>query len=641
MVSGAKGIYRFGEFELDPGEHRLLRGTEEIYLPPKTFETLQHLVSRHGHIVRKDELLDTLWSGVFVTENALAQCIKEVREALNDDAHQPRYVKTIPRVGYKFIADVEEVFRPILDKGLSQPATTSLPESKRSDQRSLQTDECASASAVQPANSIFRSRLLRLAVVAIAAGALIGAAYYLSKREVAPPQRITSIAVLPFRPINSEARDESLELGMADTLITTLSNVGEITVRPTSAVRKYTALDQDALAAGREQAVDAVLEGSIQKVDDRIRVTVRLLRVSDGAQIWTDSIDQKAGDIFAIQDSISERIASTLAPKFSGEEKELLTKRYTTNTEAYRFYLKGRYFLNKGTGGDFRQSIEYFQQALEQDPNYALAYVGLADSYAQLGSFGLAPTSDSYGKARAASLRALELDDKLAEAHASLAFILTNYYWDWGEAEKQFREAIKLNPNYAMSHNWYSQYLAFMGRPEEAIAEAKRGQEIDPLSPWNNSGFILFLARRYDEASEASQKALELDPNFAVAHMAKGLSFVQLKKYSQGISELQRATANPDSRALLAYAYALSGDKVEARKIMNELDQLSQEQYVSPFPLAIGYVGLGDHDRAFAELEKAYAERSWAMGMLRVNPVFDPIRSDKRFAVLLQRVNLS
>lgn len=629
MISGATGIYRFTDFELDSGEHRLLHGTEEVYLPPKTFETLLYLVSRHGHVVKKNELLDTLWADVFVTENALAQCIKEVREALNDDAHQPRYVKTIPRVGYKFIADVEEV---------SRSAATDRVEAD-----ALQQTEPGTGRAL-PHKATSRFRSITITLIGLIAVAVMSAAflryYFRQKDRVTPPQ-IRSIAVLPFKPIKADARDESLELGMADTLITTLSNLDEITVRPTSAVRKYTALDQDALAAGREQGVDAVLEGSIQKVDDRIRVTVRLLRVKDGVQLWTDTIDQNSVDIFTIQDSISERIAATLALKLTGDEQQLLTKRYTANTQAYQLYLKGRYFLNRGTAADFQKSVDYFQQALEKDPNYALAYVGLADSYAQLGSFGLSSTSDSYAKARAASMRALERDDKLGEAHATLAFILTNYYWAWTEAEKQFRQAIVLNPNYAMSHNWYSQYLAFMGRSEEALAEARRAQEIDPLSPWNNSGFILFLARQYDQAIQASEKALELDPDFAVAHMAKGLSYVQQKKYDEAIVELERAKANPDSRGLLAYAYAMAGKKMDAREILSNLEELSKQQYVSPFPLAIAYTGLRENDRAFEELEKAYAERSWAMGMLRVNPVFDPIRGDKRFASLLQRVNLS
>jgi Tfp pilus assembly protein PilF len=276
---------------------------------------------------------------------------------------------------------------------------------------------------------------------------------------------------------------------------------------------------------------------------------------------------------------------------------------------------------------------------LEKDPNYALADAGLADSYAQLGSFGLIEMKDSFPRARAALTRALQKDGKLGEAHASLGFILMNYYWDWTEAEKEFKQAIYLNPNYAMAHNWYAQYLAFRGRSGEAIREAKRAQEIDPLSPWNNSAFVSFLARQYDDAIVASQKTLELDSDFAVAHMIIALSYVQKKMYDEGISELQKAKANPDSRALLAYAYAAAEKQSEARKILSELAQLSKQKYVSPFPIAVVYTALEDNDRAFEALEKAYAERSWAMGMLEVFPAFDRLRSDPRFAVLLRRVN--
>jgi DNA-binding winged helix-turn-helix (wHTH) protein/TolB-like protein len=644
-------IYRFADFTLDPREHRLLRGAEEIYVAPKTFETLLYLVCRHGHLVTKQDLLETLWAGTFVTENALTRCIKEVREALNDDAHQPLYIRTIPRVGYKFIADVEEVSNSSEDARLPKPTQRLITTPGRSDdsantEGSATTQFPALASKVidDQGNSWRRLKMNMLLRVSISAVALIGMlllVYQFRAKQVVPEGQITSIAILPFKPLASEARDESMELGMADTLITALSKVEHLKVRPTTAVRKYTALDQDALAAGREQRVDAVLEGTIQKSEDHIRVTVRLLRVKDGAQLWADQIDRNSSDIFWIQDSITQRVAGSLSLKLSGAEKQLLSKRYTSNNEAYQQYLKGRYFLNKTTEEDFGKAIDYFHQAIEKDPNYALAYVGVADSYAQLGSFGLMPTNDAYARAKEAAMQALERDDKLGEAHASLGFILTNYYWDWQEAERQFKQAIVLNSNYSMTHTWYSQYLAFMGRSDEAIEQMKRALEIDPLSPWSNSGFVLFLGRHYDEAIQASQKALELDKNFAVAHMVAGLSYVQKKSYVEGISELQQATANPDSRALLAYAYAMSGSKNEARKILKGLDELSKKKYVSPFPLAVAYTGLGDYDRAFEELEKAQAERSWAMGMLRVNPVFDGLRSDKRFTALIRRVNLA
>ncbi len=507
MLIAAQRIYRFADFTLDTSEHRLLRGSREIYLPPKTFETLLYLVDRHGHLVKKNELLDTLWADAFVTENALTRCIKEVREALEDDAHQPRYIKTIHRVGYKSIADVEEIPQPSShDDEVKKLATTKLVTEQsegKTPQENLELAERV-VPAAEPVHDLqveqrsprLSPQTVRLAsIVGMALVGLVLLAYYLRPKQAPPPVRIRSIAVLPFKPLVAEARDDSLQLGMAETLITTLSNVSQITVRPTSAVRKYTGLEQDAVVAGREQRVDAVLDGSMQKLCDRIRVTVRLVRVEDGAQLWAGKFVEKSTDIFLLQDSISQQVAGALAVKLTGEERELLTKHYTGNTEAYQLYLKGRYFLNKSTEEDFRKSIEYFQQALEKDPNYALAHAGLADSYAQLGSYGLIQMKDSYPRARAALTRALESDEKLGEAHASLGFVLMNYYWDWAEAEKRFKRAIQLNPNYAMAHNWYSQHLAFMGRSEEAIREAKRAQEIDPLSLWTNSniGFVSYL----------------------------------------------------------------------------------------------------------------------------------------------------
>jgi TolB-like protein/thioredoxin-like negative regulator of GroEL len=549
-----------------------------------------------------------------VTENALTRCIKEVREALQDDAHQPRFVKTVPRIGYKFIANVEDV--------------------RQEDRHGVVSNEPVK-------DSRFSSRQILLLGLSILILASLAFFIYRSKtKEATNPSQINSIAVLPFKPLVADARDESLEMGMADSLIAVLGNLNGVTVRPISAVRKYTGLDQDALAAGREQRVDAVLEGNIQKTNDEIRVTVRLLRVTDGVQLWSDKFDQKSNDIFLIQDSISQRVAATLANKLSGAERQLLTKHYTQDPAAYQLYLKGRYFLNKSTEQDFRKAIEYFESALQKDPNYAAAYAGVADAYAQLGSFGLLEMKQSYERAKGAIEKALERDDKLAEAHASLGYILTNYYWNWSEAESQFKQAIDLNPNYAMAHNWYSQYLGFMGRPEEALRESKRAQEIDPLSPWTNSGFISFLARRYDEGIAESKKALELDPQFAVAHMVIGLSYVQKKNYEQAIAELQKAQDNPDSRALLGYAYGVAGKRNEARHVLEELQQVAKEKYVSPFPVAATYMGLGETDKAFEMLEKAYVERSWAMGMLKVNPIFDPIRSDQRYVELLRRMNL-
>lgn len=640
MIALVKRIYRFADFTLDVSEHRLLRESEEIYLQPRTFETLLYLIEHHGHLATKKELLDALWADTFVTENALSRCIKEVREALGDDAHQPRYIKTVPRVGYKFIADVEEASDPCPAIELSPTDRLGTNEYLKEKVEVEQQKPTVEPNRYGLADFITR----RVVFSAIAGMALIGIVlliYASREKYTQPSSQLTSIAVLPFKPLGENARDESLELGIADALITTLGQVRQLTVRPTSAVRKYTALDQDPLLAGREQQVDAVLEGSIQRLQDEIRVTVRLLRVTDGAQLWSNKFDEKSTDILIIQDSISEQVARTLAVKLTGEEKGLLTKRYTSDPEAYQFYLKGRYFLNRSTGQDFRRSIEYFQKAANKDPNFALAYAGLADSYAQLGSFSLVEMKGSYESARTAAMNALRRDENLSEAHASLGYIMMSYYWDWPEAEKQFKKAIELNANYGMAHNWYSQYLAFMGRSDEAIKEAKLAQQIDPLSPWNNSAFVSFLGRRYENAILESQKTLELDRNFAVAHMIIGLSYVEEENYQRGISELQKATDNPDSEALLAYAYAVAGKRTEAQAILTELEERSKQKYVASFPIAAVYAALGDRNKAFKQLERAYAERSWAMGMLKVNPVFDSLRSDPRFSELLRRMNLA
>jgi DNA-binding winged helix-turn-helix (wHTH) protein/TolB-like protein/Tfp pilus assembly protein PilF len=630
-------IYEFGPFRLDAQRRLLLRDGQLVKLFPKEFDTLLALVEKSGQDVKKEELMRRIWPDSFVEDSNLTTNISHLRKALGENARQRQYIVRAPGGGYRFVADVKEV---AAEKAPDPPV----------EQEEAPVRGPSPAAAVAPGWRKFR--LASLAAVMLVTLAVIAISHFGQRRQIAgaPPAptaashiSVQSIVVLPFKPLAPDSRDESLEMGMADTLITRLSNIRQIIVRPTSAVRKYTGLEQDAVSAGREQGVDAVLEGCIQRSGDKIRVTAQLLNVRDGSLLWGYKCDEQCTDIFAVQDLVAERVATALMLKLTGEERELLTKRYTANTEAYQLYLKGRYFLNKSTEEDFRKSVEYFRQALEKDPNYALAYAGLADSFAQLGNFGLISMKESHPRAREAATRALEIDDKLGEAHASLAFILTNYYWDWAEAEKRFKRAIELNPNYAMAHNWYSQYLSFMGRTDEAIREAKRAQEIDPLSLFNNStiGFVLYLARQYDQAIAAAIKTLELDRSFAVAHMIIGLSYLQKKMYEESISELQMAKNHPDSRALLGYAYAVAGKRSKAREILTELEKLSTQKYVASAPVAIIYIGLGEKDQALERLEKAYDERLWEMGMLKALPVFDPLRSDPRFTVLLRRVNLT
>lgn len=626
MSKQAKLFYLFGPFRIDVAERLLRRDGESIPLTPKAFDLLLMLVENKGHLLEKDELMKMLWPNTFVEEANLSNNISQLRKALSiDPVHQ--YIETVPRRGYRFIADVTEL------SPTPEIVSGEHPDSKADERK----ESISSISDTSRQSTVFWFALAVVALLAL--GPVI---YYFWPKKPVTQQSIRTIAVLPFKPLAADSGDESLEMGMADTLITRLSNLRQLIVRPTSAVRKYTALDNDELAAGREQRGDAVLAGTIQKASDKIRVTVRLVRVADGALLWADQFDEKFTNLFAVQDSISERVAGALAVRLTGDEREVLTKHYTANTEAYQLYMRGRYFLNKSTEADFRRSIDYFQQAIDRDPNYALAYAGLADSYVQLGFYGSMPMNESHSQARDAAWRALQIDDNLGEAHAALAIILTTYYWDWPEAEKQFKRAVELSPNYARGYNWYSQYLSFMGRHDEALSEAKRAQEIDPLSLFLNSniGMVCFLARQYDQAISAAQKTLELEPDFPLAHMIMGLAYVQKRMYEQGISELQKATAHPDSRALLAYAFSTAGKRSEARKLLDELEQESKNKYVASAPVAIAYIGIGERERAIELLEKAYDERLWEMAMLKTNPVFDPLRSDPRFESLVQRVGL-
>ncbi len=491
-----------------------------------------------------------------------------------------------------------------------------------------------------------RAAAVFLAVIAVLLAGLALAIYSSRPEQPRPAKPIKSIAVLPFKPLIAESRDEALELGMADTLISKLSNIRQVTVRPLSAVRQYAGLEQDAAAAGREQKVDAVLDGNIQRSGEKIRVTVRLVRVADGFEVWSDQFDEKFTDIFSVQDSVSRKVAGMLAVTLTGEEKELMTKRQTGDVEAYQFYLMGRYHLNRLTDDGFRKGRDYFQQAIDKDPNYALAYAGLADAYNRLSGFNAISPREGFPSARAAAIKALELDDKLAEAHTMLGVVKFFYDWDWSGAEREFTRAVEINPSYSDTHQMYSYYLSAMGRYDEALAEMRRAQELDQLSLEKNVGIgeILYYQRQYDQAIEQYQKVLEMDPNSGFTHWAIGNVYVQKKKYEEAIAEYQKAIPlsgdSPDEPASLGHAYALSGKRREAQVVLDALKERSRRSYVSPTIIAFIYIGLGEKDQAFAWLDKAYEGRDFILVQLKAEPTFDSLRSDQRFVDLLRRVGL-
>jgi TolB-like protein len=454
------------------------------------------------------------------------------------------------------------------------------------------------------------------------------------------------IAVLPFKPLLSENRDPVLEFGMADTLIAKLSNSREIVVSSLNSVRKFAGLEQDSLAAGRELQVSSVLEGNVQKAGDRIRVTTRLLKVADGSSLWSGTFDEKFTDVFAVQDTISKKVADALALRLSGEENKRLTRRSTENVEAYQLYLTGRYHWNKLTPPELTKSIGFFKQAIDLDPTYALAYFGLADAYRSLAPVTDTPPKEILPQAIAAATKASELDESLAEPHGTLAFIHSWLDWDWAAAEREGKRAIELNPNWSFGHLAYAQVLSHFGRDEEAIAEGTRARELDPLSSMVNSlcAQYLYSARRYDEAIQRLQKTLELDPDFWIAHLFLGEVYIQKRQFSEALAELNKASelsgGNAEAVSMIGYAWARSGDSIKAGAILKELKSAARERYVPPTHLAaLSYVA-GEQDEAFTWLDRACQDRDLRLCRLKVDPRWDPMRADPRFGVILKRIGL-
>jgi DNA-binding winged helix-turn-helix (wHTH) protein/TolB-like protein/Flp pilus assembly protein TadD len=607
-------LYAFGPFLLDTRERRLLRDGKVIPLTLKAFDLLQVLVENQGHLLQKEELLRRVWPDAIVEENNLTVTISALRKALDEGPTDRQYIETVPRRGYRFVADF---------RASAEPTETARSPQER------------------------RARAFALGAMVLAALAAAVALAWVWKRSTpaATTLPLRSIAVLPFRSLTNDG--EYLGLGMADALITRLGSTKQLLVRSTGAVQRYTVPGLDPVMAGRDLQVDSVLEGSIQTAGDRLRTTVRLLRVRDGSTLWAGTFDERMTDIFSVQDSISQRLAEALALELTEAQRSLLTRRDTSDSEAYQLYLRGRFFWNKRTRDGFERGVAYFRQAAEKDPAYALAYSGVADSHIGRTFYHYASPQAAMPLARTAALKALEIDDSLAEAHASLAHVKTNYEWDWAEAERLSRRAIALEPEYATAHQWFGiHYLAPMGRLEEAIAETRRARQLDPLSAVYNAfvGASLYFARRYDEAIEECRKTIDLHPDFGVAHWYLGRAYLQKGRLQEALAELQKAVTlsggSPLMKGTLGVGYALAGDRAAAERTLHELEKLRADSYASALDLADIHVALGDRERAFRWLDQAAAERAFHVIYLKVWPELDPLRPDPRFKALILRLGL-
>ncbi|HUE81829.1 MAG TPA: protein kinase [Pyrinomonadaceae bacterium] len=482
-----------------------------------------------------------------------------------------------------------------------------------------------------------------LAALSLMIIALTVAGLVYSRRDTGSTA-VNSLAILPLVNVSGSAETEYLSDGITESLINDLSQLSSLRVLARSTVFRYKGRDADPLKVGRELGVEAVLTGRVEQRGDTLVVQADLVKVVDGSQLWGGRFNRRQSDVLAVQEEVSREIAGKLRPRLSGEEQRRLTKHHTENAEAYQLYLNGRFYWEKRTPEGLNRAIEYFREAIARDPNYALAYAGLADSYALLGVFHL-PPGETFPKAREAALNALRIDDTLAEAHAALGHIKQQYEYDWAGAEREYKRAIELNPNYANAHHFYALYLTMMGRFDEGLAEIRRAQELEPFSLFihANVGAVLSQARGYDEAISHLKKVLEMNPNFDHARSLLGFAYRQKGMYEEAISEYKKRAVpvSGGSGGELGLAYALSGRRNEALKELDKLQELSKQRYVAPYNRAIIYAGLGDKDNALQWLERAYEDRSTRLVWIRLDPGLDKLRSEPRFAELLRRMNLT
>ena len=644
----SNSAYCFGPFRLDPVAGLFFHDDQPVPLTPKVFDALLYLVERNGQLVTKDVLMKVLWADTFVAESNLTQTVFMLRKALAETGNGQRYIITVPGRGYRFAAEVRRVSGN--HHCASVERLTSVAEVSSSTSASVQEFPV-----YLPARREIKSlRHLQVFLAAVAALVIAASAIYITRggrqhRSPAPIGR-NMLAVLPFENLTGDAAQEYLSDGFTEELITQLgrSQPQHLGVIARTSIEKYKQNRVPVGQVGRELGVQYVLEGSVRRNGERVRITAQLIRVSDQTHLWAQEYDRDMKDLLQLQAEIGEEIADaiqlTLGPR--PDRSPLRLTRPAANYEAYDLYLEGRYFWEKRTSKDFQQAITFFQKATEEDPGYAQAYAGLADSYAMMSGYGLEPANDYMPKARAAALRALQIDDSIAEAHTSLAIIAENYDYDWQTAEKEFSRAIELNPNYATAHHWYGECLAFQGRFADALAESERARQLDPLSLIiaADNGAILYFSRQYDRAIERFRGVLEMNPGITRAHLVIA-AYVQKGRFEDALADIEawrRTSADaPWISAWEAYLYGRAGQPVPAQLALEKLQQLNLSWHLQPEQfLDVAYAGTTDNDKWLAWLENAYANHSNVLTDLKVDAMYDPLRSDPRFQDLLHRVGL-
>jgi TolB-like protein/DNA-binding winged helix-turn-helix (wHTH) protein/Tfp pilus assembly protein PilF len=629
-------VVRFGTYEVSLQSGEVRKAGVKIRVQQQPMKLLEILLERPGEVITREELRGRVWAdesfGDF--DQAVNIAIAKLRSALGDSAENPRYIETLPKRGYRFIADVSVV---------DADAQTKKPESAAPDLPGTQPGHELQTAGLTVAPKHLQWPTRPITVVLALVLSLPILAIWLFRSRGRPPAGIRSLAVLPLDNLSGDASQDYFADGMTDELITDLAQISALRVISRTSVMVYKGARRPLPEIARELNVDAVVEGTVLRSGEQVRITAQLIQTPADRHLWAESYEGDLHDTLALQKKVARAIAEHIRIELTPKEQAVLKNAKVVNPEAYEAYLKGRYFWNKRTADGLKRAVDYFDQAIEKDPNYAQAYAGLADSYALLGDweYGVLAPSESYPKAKSAAIKALELDNALGEAHTSLAFSLDVFDWDWQSAEKEFRRAIELNPGYATAHHWYAWHLSEMGRNSEAIAEMRKAENLDPLSLIISADVaeILLVAHLNDEAIAQSRKTVDMDPNFAIAHYELGQAFVEKHSYNEAIAEFQKAIelsgGSIPCTSNLAYAYAVSNKRNEAVKILNDVKTRSTRNAAE---IALMYVGLGEKDQAMKWLGKAYEEHFNPSILLR--PAFDPLRSDPRFQSLVHRIGL-
>jgi TolB-like protein/DNA-binding winged helix-turn-helix (wHTH) protein/Flp pilus assembly protein TadD len=660
-------FYHFGDFKVDRDQKILLRQGKPLPLTPKVFDTLLVLIENSGRIVEKEKLMSRLWPDTFVEEANLTFNIQQLRKALGDDARHPQFIETVARRGYRFIAHVEEALDSGVassqiastrieaadselviggdefksDLGLVKPPEIELPGAGRSD-KALKAKTAGEMSRTSRGKT--RLAAAAVAVVLIATGLLLLLRHRSSARSQQDSGRLM-LAVLPFQNLTGNTAQDYFSDGLTEEMITQLGNLDpdHLGVIARTSVMHYKNNQEPLDQIGRELQVQYVLEGSVRRESDRVRITTQLIQIKDQTHVWSREYDRELIHLLSLQGEIAKEVADDIHLTLGDHTRtEPVSQSLSTKSpDAYDLYLRGQYCWNKRW---LKQAIEYFQRATAEDPNYARAYAGLADCYALMGGYSGRPQNEFMPQARTAALRALELDGNLAEAHTALALIVQNYDYDWQTAEKEYRRAIELNPNYATAHHWYAEHLAWMGRFDEALRESERARQLDPLSLIIavDNGAILYFSRQYDQAIQEFRAVQEMEPNFPRVHIVV-FAYVEKGMYAEALADTKNwreAGSSPWFWSVLAYTYGRAGQQPEAQRALDKLLELNRRQQIDPSALIQVYIGMGNKDQAFVWLENAYSQHS-SLTTLKVDPIYDSLRSDPRFQDLLRRVGLA